>query len=414
MLGNLSNTDANTRVGDMFQVWESVPTASIGFNAAGPLKSVSGFSDGDVNTMAEFDAVEGSCGDERQDTTKQSPIVYDSNGGLFTDLGFDNSVIGFAGPCLINVVGGVNRIAGGIAALNGKFQDGNMGNGELSENEFDAVFIHEFGHFSGLDHSQVNLNCLTIGCANFSDDVFGLPTMFPILISGLQESSGVHPLRTLAQDDEAWISFLYPAASFASSFGTIRGDILFSDGVTHLQGANIIARQLDNAGTSEDESRRNAVSVASGYLFTGNPGQSVTGTNPSSNFGSRDPTLIGFYEIPLPPGNYTVEVEAIDASFVDGSSLGPLGPSFPDGAGEQLPLPGPVEFWNVAETSTDVPTDSNPVTVAAGVEVSDIDIIMNGTPDRFDVFESGARLWLRVPSPLRVRKEIPFARLVPG
>ncbi len=73
-----------------------------------------------------------------------------------------------------------------------------------------------------------------------------------------------------------------------------------------------------------------AVSVVSGYRFTGNPGQSITGDNTGgSAHGSRDATLIGYYEIPVPPGTYTVEVESIDSSFQGGSGLGPFGPADP-------------------------------------------------------------------------------------
>ena len=144
---------------------------------------------------------------------------------------------------------------------------------------------------------------------------------------------------------------------------------------------NVIARQVDDLMTSEDESRRVAVSVVSGYLFTGNPGQSVTGTNPGDPFGSRDPTLVGFYRIPgLLPGNYTIEVESINEGFDAGSSVGPLNPP--------IPSPGPAEFWDTGESDTDtVPGTPGTVSVSAGGVVMAIDIILNGTPPRFDQFE---------------------------
>jgi hypothetical protein len=248
--------------------------------------------------------------------------------------------------------------------------------------------------------------------------------MFPFLLGGTQARvDQFGPANALAPDDIAWISFLYqetvnnPANKqepFLAKYGLIDGKILFSDAITHVQGGNVIARQVDNLGTAQDESRRNAVSVVSGYKFTGNPGQSVTGTNTGGSiFGSRVPTLIGFYEIPLKPANYTVEVEAINPEFVGGSAVGPLGAD----AGEQFPLPGPPEFWNLSESATDDPLLSDPVPldpIAVGTRISGIDIILNGTPTRFDVFESSARLWLREPAPVWVRREIPFDRLVRG
>lgn len=377
-LGLLDNATANTLVQSMFQVWEDVPTSTVAFNRAGALNSVPpNFVDGDVSTMVEYDAVAGAVASSCNGTaTGQSPIIYDVDGTLFLALGFPSGVIGFAGPCTLSSTG---RITAARAALNGRFRDGIgpiPGNPELSANEFEAVFIHEFGHFFGMDHSQINLNCLTDrpSCPNFSNDTFGLPTMFPFLISGLQESLGIHPARTLSQDDIAWVSRLYPTAGFNSSFGTITGTIFFSDGVTPTQGVNVIARNVSNP-------RANAVSVVSGYLFTDNPGQSVTGDNiGGSQFGSRDVTLIGSYEIPgLAPGSYTVEVESINPAFTGGSGVGPLSPPFPN--------PGPPEFFNFGESATDAPSDVSNLTVTAGATVPNINIILNGTPPGLDPLE---------------------------
>ena len=359
-LGTLSNTAANSRVQGMFQVWENVATATIGYNRAGQLLPTGAFSGGDVDTMEEFDAVDGSCF-----SGLQNPIVY-ADDTLFLALGIDSGVIGFAGPCALSPSG---RIVGASAALNGSFVN------QLTPSAFDGVFIHEFGHFSGLDHSQINLNCLTgPGCASFSLDTFGLPTMFPILLNNLFESGATHPNATLATDDIAWISRLYPTSSFFSSFGTITGTIFFSDGVTPAQGVNVIARRVGDP-------RRTAASVVSGYLFTANFGQSITGTNTGgSSSGSRNTSLIGTYEIPgLPSGSYTVEVESINPAFDAGSSVGPLDPP--------IPSPGPFEFFDFGESATDPPTDSSQLTVSAGGTVSNINIILNGTPPGLDALE---------------------------
>ncbi|MBI4465833.1 MAG: hypothetical protein HY656_00195 [Acidobacteria bacterium] len=366
-LGLLSNTTANSRVASMFQVWEDVPTASIGFNRAGPIMNTGAFTDGNVSTMAELNAVEGSCS-----AGTQSPIIYDKDGSLFEELfGPGSGVIGFASVCELSPAG---RILTSVAALNGAFRDDLPANDELTDNEFDAVFIHEFGHLFGMDHSQINLNCLSSqgGCVSGSDDAFGLPTMFPFLIQNLTESPEVHPARTLSQDDIAWVSRLYPQ-NFSSSFGVISGTVLFSDGVTHAQGVNIVAREVGSP-------RRTTVSVVSGYLFTGNPGQSVTGTNNGSSFGSRDPLLIGTFDIPVPPGTYTVEVESVFSEFTLGSSVGPLDPP--------MASPGANEFWDLGESPVDLAATSSPVSVSAGATVTSINIILNGTPPRFDQFES--------------------------
>jgi len=353
--GNLStgiNTAAaQARVRQLFDVWENVATSNIRYTRAGPLLSVTGFSDGDVDTAAEFNAVEGSCFDGAQ-----SPIVYDDDGSMFEDLGIDVDVIGFAGPCASNAAG---QIVAGRAVMNGRFLDGvdTVDNLELTPAEFDAAFIHEFGHFSGLDHSQVNLNCyLGGGCS--ADDLAGLPTMFPFLIHS--------SMGTLSPDDIAWISRLYPqggAGGFAATHGTISGVVYFSDGESHLQLANVIARRVD-AGGNED--RRIAASSVSGYRFSIIHGNPITNAEPSGA-GSSNPAHIGLFEIPVPAGSYTVEVEGIHEEFVDGSSVGP---------GFIIALPGTV------------PAPIGPVAVAPGAVVTGTDVILIGTPPRFDDFET--------------------------
>ena len=403
-LGVRDNNTANTSVIAMFDVWENVGTSTVAFNRTGSLLSTGAFTDGDVGgegsvsgDRAEMDAVEASCNPTHPQA--QNPIIYDADGSLFTNLGLPSGVIGFAGACQITISSASpGRIVSAEAALNGKFRDGVQGNIELSDDQFDAVFIHEFGHFFGLDHSQINQNCLNSlgGCASFSDDTFGLPTMFPFLISTsstpgvpLEESPGVHPARTLSTDDIAWVSRLYPDGSFASSFGTISGNIFYSTHNAPGLGFNVIARQVDNPGTPGiNESRRIAVSSVSGYLGTACPGHPLGGNcstpeNPISSFGSRNPSLVGLYDAPgLPPGSYTVEVEGINPAFTSGSRVGPVG-----SVGFQWPLPGPPEFFNNGESNSDNPADSSPVVVSAGGTVSSINIVMNGTLPGQDALE---------------------------
>lgn len=349
--GNLSShvtgAQAQTRVDGMFDVWQNVASSSITYQRVGPIQAVAGFADGDVSTAAEFNAVDGSCGDG-----DQSPVIYDVNGSLFEDLGQDSSVIGFAGPCAVN---GNGVIVSGIAVMNGIFQDGvDAGeNFELNAQEFDAVFIHEFGHFSGLDHSQINVNCFENACG--SDNLTGLPTMFPFLVSAQQ--------RTLSTDDVAWISRLYPQ-NFNATHGIISGVVYFTDGESHAQLVNVVARRVD-AGDNED--RQFAASSVSGYRFGFVHGNSITGAQ-SNGAGSSNPAHIGLFEIPVPAGSYTLEVEAIHREFVDGSSVGPGLFNFE--------LPG------------DPPAPSAPIAVSAGELEDGHDVILNDQLPRFDDFET--------------------------
>jgi hypothetical protein len=394
-LGTLDNAAATARVQVMFDAWQNVPTASISYTNAGPLLNQGTFTDGDVNTAWEFSEMDAAC-----TAGSQTPIIFDADGSLFLSLGLPSGVIGFAGACNVNG----NYIAGAMAALNGRWINGLQGDGELTSFEFDQAFTHEFGHLSGLDHSQINVDVLngSPGACN-TDSLAGLPLMFPLLFCQARQPS----LPILAPDDIAWISEIYPETvnappnqvPYAPAYGYIEGTVYFSDGVTQAQGVNVIARQVDNAGTTQNESRRIAFSVVSGYRFTGSLGQNVTGTNPGSSFGSRSAPLVGYYRIPVTPGTYRIQVESVDPDFASGSSVGPL--NYP------IPSPGPGEFWDSGESAVDNPATFTDITVTAGSTVSNINIILNGTAPRFDSFESPSAFlppaplgWLR-PAHLR-------------
>lgn len=373
----IGNAQGLARVQSLFQNWSSVPTTAIQFAYGGPI-NVAGISGGDVKTIQDFNLVQGSC-----NVGTQSPVIFDANGSLIQALGLDPLVIGFTMPCKLDPVAG--QIQSALIVLNGEFQDGvnspSTNNYEITADQFDEAITHEMGHFSGLDHSQINLDLYQSGAVgNCSvDELAGLPLMFPVEFCQSRKSAG---LPILAPDDMAWISKLYPNSTYAANYGTISGFVFFSDGITHVQGLNVIARRVDDPNTSQNESERIAVSVVSGYSFTGNPGQSITGDNTGgSTFGSRSPEVIGYYEIPVTPGTYTIQTENIDASFAGGSSVGPLDPP--------ALTYGAAEYWHQYESANDDPSQKDPITVQAGQKISNVNIILNQTPPRFDQFEDG-------------------------
>lgn len=387
----VSNAQGLTRVQNLFQNWSSVPTTAIRFSYGGPI-SVPGISGGDVKTIHDFDLVQGSC-----NAGTQSPVIFDANGSLLRALGLDPLVIGFTASCKADPVAG--RIQSAMILMNGQFQDGvsdqATNNPEITADQFDEAITHEMGHFSGLDHSQINLDLYQGGAQDNCnvDELAGLPLMFPIEFCQSRKSAG---LPILSPDDMAWISKLYPNGTYAANYGTISGFVFFSDGITHVQGLNVIARRVDDPNTAQNESQRIAMSVVSGFLFTGNPGQSITGDNTGgSPFGSRNTALIGYYEIPVTAGTYTVQTENISGLFTGGSSVGPLDPPALTYSAS--------EFWHQYESGSDDAGKKDPITVTAGQKISNINIILNRTAPRFDQFEDGSALWAPMTDPFVLR-----------
>jgi hypothetical protein len=383
-LGSKNNNDANTLVQQAFQAWQDVPTATISFSRTGALGA-------DVtadNITPVMDAL-GDCStlpnDPAGGIAKPRTIVYDTDGSILEALGEDSSsILGEATALCFTTDGVHNNFNRGFALINGKFMTGPSDTTLVK-----AVMIHEFGHMIGLDHSQINLDCLTGSCS--PAELNGVPTMFPVLINAAAMS-------TPATDDIAAISVLYPETvsnppsqvRFATTTGRITGHVLFSDGQTPAQGFNVIARRVGDPLVT-------AVSSVSGYLFTadaGNPLVQLPGVTPSP-FGSRDQTLIGSYDIPgLLPGDYTVEVEKLDDSFTLGSGVGPIGTDL----GFQFPLPSLLptpppctpEYLVSSATATCNSADATKLTVDAGSPVSTgTDVILIGTPPPYDAWEDG-------------------------
>ena len=207
---------------------------------------------------------------------------------------------------------------------------------------------------------------------------------------------------TLTVDDKAWISWLYPSSTYNSVYGTITGLVLFSDGTSHVQDA-LVAAHPAASGTTAGEDRSQAWASISGFRFTGNPGQPYTanylactpasacphgfyGNNADGDqFGSRNPALLGWFEIPVPAGTYALEVSQIN----DGGVIGPNNPI--------IPLPASGKYWNAHQSGSDVtfstidcsvPRQLDYVTVTAGQVTPNIDMVLDNTAPTFDIFES--------------------------
>lgn len=342
-LGPLTNDQAVALTQEIFAVWASIPTTTIRFQPSGQLLTT------DVtgnNVMSVLDDLVEDC---RIGRGCVNPVIFDSDGSV-TDallgIGSRRRVAGFAGPRLLSSL----RILQGTVTINGLFAN--------QRDRLRGIMVHEVGHFAGLDHTQINLDAVFDGDPSNDDTV---PTMIPVFASNFRVETWAAPKI----DDIAAISTLYPTTSFARTTGTIRGRILYPDGVGFM-GANVIARKVDDP-------RRIAVSSVSGFQHIG----TISDKEFDLRYrGSDNPDLLGFYEIRgLPPGEYTVEIEELDGSFTGGSSVGPLDPP--------ASLPGPAEFYSGdAESDTDPPQSKTIISVSAGAIVNDINIILNTRVNR--------------------------------
>jgi hypothetical protein len=343
-LGMLSNREAVRSVRTFFRAWQDVPTATIRFQQSSTLPI-----DVDVTNFGPYLGPYGAA----TEPLGMSAVVFDADGSIFDALyGVGTGVVGFAGPTwftdgTVAVPIGApvppgSRMIEGLAFLNGKFQDGiddpASGNYELAREVFDTVFIHEFGHFAGLDHTQIHGMCSPPESDSW-EWTQPVETMFPYLVDAGQ--------LALGRDDVVALSALYPTGKFVRGTGRIAGRVMLEEG-TLLSGVNVIARNVADDG--------DAVSFVSGATLV-TPGAF---------------TLVG-----LTPGqSYRVEIQQIDAAFAGGSRVGPYDP--------QPILPGPPESWSGASESADPQVDDpasfEAVVAQAGVTVSDVDVVLNRQP----------------------------------
>ncbi len=333
-LGSLSNEQAVAMVDELFALWQNVPTASLSIQRAGSLPV-------DVTSSNHMTY-------RNNNADAYHPIIFDSDGSITDAIfgaGASEFTAGFSGPSWVVGGAGDGEIVDASAILSAKFLTSGYG----SLNEFKAIMLHEFGHFLGIGHSQVNLGTAFDREALFNNN-HTLPIMFPI-------SLGDRPVE-LGWDDKAQATRLYPGVS-AGTTGKIKGRVYLADGTTPFQGASVIARRVDDPLIV-------ALSSVSGFLYRG--------SGPNANRGTSDSSYQGYFEISgLPAGNYTVEVEPIHPGLASGSSVGPLDPP--------VDLPGPAEYYSGSEESNnDTSSSAKLVAVGGGQTVENINVILNNSP----------------------------------
>ncbi|MBI3589765.1 MAG: pre-peptidase C-terminal domain-containing protein [Candidatus Melainabacteria bacterium] len=327
-LGTFSNSEAIDIIESLYMSWQAVPTGEIKFERDNP-----GSLDVDV-TEKNFDPILNS-----QDLLGYTPVIFDTDGKLldaFLGNGAGNSVLGLSGPITVSSGPLVNQIAESQAIFNGKFVNGidTPSDPESSPDALKGTIIHETGHGIGLDHAQINLEAIKPGSSQTIKDT--VPLMFPV---------AVNDLFLIRRDDASAVSLLYPNQSQLTGFGKIEGKIFRANGMTIVQGANVIARNINDPALE-------AISSVSDYL-----------NNESGSY-----TLFA-----VPPGDYRIELEPIDLSFTGGSGVGPFAASKTD---KSFQDPVPKGFY----TGPDLPitTDQSKaqvVTVHAGQAISNANII---------------------------------------
>lgn len=268
----------------------------------------------------------------------------------------------------------------GLVVINGQCA---LQSSQLTDVEYRLVRV--LGRILGLGWSQLNLNVITGQPPATSDDFAGFPVMH------YMDSVNCVPITLcyanpyeLAADDVAALSRLYPVATSGSSTARVHGSVYFSNHLGSagqpMQGVNVVAQWIDPS-TQLPSHKYSAASV-SGFLFTGNAGNPITGLadalgNLYSKFGSTNQTLEGFFDLgglPIPnaasTAQYQLSVEALDPSWSTGvppyadSQVGPSGTFAPivvtvsaggdleqdilmSGSGQAAPSWAATETWSV-------------------------------------------------------------------
>ncbi|MBI3654537.1 MAG: pre-peptidase C-terminal domain-containing protein [Acidobacteria bacterium] len=384
-LGPIAHDRAVALIDRIFNLYSNVPTSTLKFVNAGPIK--------DPNTGQDIDVTKANIGrvTSRTSPSFQNPIIFDSDGSItgsggvlgffsFLQLDFDNNAIK-EGFVVLNGAA-VSRIGGEIPFL--------------------GVFTHEIGHLAGpLDHAQVNGaiasgSTSSVQPADFTRaqtfDLFTpfVETLYPFIFSSTNPSSQLVSngftssgffVASLDFDTQSALSSLYPTPEFTSTLGSIEGRVVIrtAGGDIPISGVNVVARRINKGAYPPAITSAafpgfptTAIQLDSDGVPIIPPAQDNTDSLATAasavtglQFGSGAYKLQG-----LPEGQYLVEIQQINPSAVGGSGIGPLD--------KQIPLPVLEEYYNGPNESSNTVSTFVPVTVTAGNTTSGINIFLNG------------------------------------
>jgi hypothetical protein len=382
----LPNAAANTFVANAFALWTSIPTAAVTATRGGQLaENVSGAnvyvnSSGTVIMPADI---------QPSATSTPVGVVYDYDGEVTNALLGEGA--GDSSQCFFNAAyGGADNFAASATFLHALI----VINGECALEPSQLVDVEYrlarvIGGVIGVGWSQLNLNAQTGDPTPTAADYAGFPVMHYTDPLTCVPITNCYPNPyQLAVDDMAGLSRLYPVTAqnqsnfpnseiFSTVTARIHGSVLFADSsgtaTQAMQGVNVVARWIDPS--SGIPSGQYALSSVSGFRFTGNAGNPITGFydalgNSLSKWGSNSQTLEGDFDLaglPLPNGGsaqYQLTVESLDPTWSIG--VGPYAPMQVSASG----LPQPII-----------------VTVSAGQDVEQ-NILMSGSAQPVPPFAS--------------------------
>ena len=373
----LPNASANSLVATAFAQWSSIPTAALAVTSGGTLAEDVDGSNVTVNADSSI-----SMPADIQSTSTGTPlgIVYDYDGSVTNAL--MGAGAGDSSQCFANAVfGGTDNYSSfanyqhALIVINGQCAQQSS---QLADVQYRLLRV--IGSVLGLGWSQVNVNVQTGSPLPTSADFAGFPLMHMADARNCVPITLCYPNPLqISMDDAAAISRLYPVTAqnlplfpgkqvFSASTARIHGSVYFTD--THgnrtqpMQGVNVVARWIDPS--TGQPSRHYVASSVSGFLFTGNEGNPITGTddslgNPLADWGSDNTTLEGFFDLSglqLPGGGATQYQLTVEA----------LNPEWSAQVGSYAP--GPVSPSGTAQPVT--------ITVSAGSNVQQ-DILMSGS-----------------------------------